>query len=220
MSEIYLITYDRPHRKTQDLLLRYNLRGIRPVLVVTPYKEFTKRPVPLYDLSPGEPIGVSEYHQMIDHSVIMSEDLPTNVRYVIGGCQLLPESFVVGREIFNAHPGVLPYVRGLDSIKWAILNSDSPIGYTIHIIDEKVDWGLFVMRRLIDISPNDTIHTISRKIYDGSLNDLVVTSLESTPPYMRIEGNDKYYPPTKRMPTVLERHLDSALSERTRKAVL
>lgn len=37
-------------------------------------------------------------------------------------------------RIINAHPGYIPVVRGLDSLKWAIVEG-LPIGVTTHLLE-------------------------------------------------------------------------------------
>jgi folate-dependent phosphoribosylglycinamide formyltransferase PurN len=42
----------------------------------------------------------------------------------------------------NAHPGVLPNYRGIDSFQWAVLNGESEnVGVTVHWVDAGVDTG-------------------------------------------------------------------------------
>ena len=42
----------------------------------------------------------------------------------------------------NAHPGILPYYRGIDCFKWAILNEEyDKIGSTLHWVDAGIDTG-------------------------------------------------------------------------------
>jgi methionyl-tRNA formyltransferase len=63
----------------------------------------------------------------------------------------------------NAHPGLLPKYRGLDTVLWAIYNRDF-IGATIHFVDEGVDTGAIVMQKIVDIEENDTIDSLRNKV--------------------------------------------------------
>jgi hypothetical protein len=54
----------------------------------------------------------------------------------------------------NAHPGVLPNYRGIDSFQWAILNGESEnVGVTVHWVDRGVDTGPIV--RVERFTPRD-----------------------------------------------------------------
>ena len=91
---IFVLTYDAPHRKTQDLLLKLKVRGYNDVQVLAtpwesrenfksliPHRQFTPDPISLKDLA-------------------------------------------LSKKIINSHPAYLPYTRGLDSLKWAIFNGN------------------------------------------------------------------------------------------------
>lgn len=64
--------------------------------------------------------------------------------------------------ILNAHPGLLPEYRGMDTIQWAIYNGDD-IGVSVHFIDRGVDTGPIIGRRVIDVEHNDTMESLWKK---------------------------------------------------------
>lgn len=76
---------------------------------------------------------------------------------VLGGTRILEphvfEAATVGT--LNAHPGLLPEVRGSASVAWAI-ELDQPIGCTCHFIEAGIDTGPIVSRRTIDVHRGDT----------------------------------------------------------------
>ena len=57
--------------------------------------------------------------------------------------------------VLNLHPAFLPYNRGWHTASWAILE-DTPIGATLHFMDQGVDTGDIVHQRRLAISPGDT----------------------------------------------------------------
>lgn len=157
MKSIAVITYDRAHRKTYDVLIRLALKGYKPILLLLPYHKRKSRK-PLFPHRPATPpntphpyeiaqhfnwqwVRVNDYIDMIDY--IRAED-----RTLIAGCGILPPEVVNAGTIINAHPGYLPMARGLDSLKWSILKG-YPIGVTTHIIDEQVDMGYLIERRVL-----------------------------------------------------------------------
>jgi phosphoribosylglycinamide formyltransferase-1 len=39
---------------------------------------------------------------------------------VFDGVGIIPQSVCCSFPVINSHPGYLPYIRGLDALKWAI----------------------------------------------------------------------------------------------------
>lgn len=76
---------------------------------------------------------------------------------VLGGTRILrPHIFEVAPEgTLNAHPGLLPQVRGSASVAWAI-ELDERVGCTCHFVEKGIDTGKIVSRRAIDVHRGDT----------------------------------------------------------------
>ncbi|MCA9690602.1 MAG: hypothetical protein KC636_13415 [Myxococcales bacterium] len=76
---------------------------------------------------------------------------------VLGGTRILkPRIFELARcGALNAHPGLLPEVRGSASVAWAI-HLDERVGCTCHFIEAGVDTGPIISRRVIDVRRGDT----------------------------------------------------------------
>jgi methionyl-tRNA formyltransferase len=74
------------------------------------------------------------------------------------------EMLSIPREGFlNLHPGFLPYNRGWHTPSWAILE-DTPIGATLHFMDEGIDTGDIIHQKQLDISPGDTAHSLYQRL--------------------------------------------------------
>jgi len=82
---------------------------------------------------------------------------------VLGGTRILkPHVFTHARHgTLNAHPGLLPEVRGSASVAWAI-HLDEPIGATCHFIEAGIDTGPIVGRREIPVHRGDTYEKLCR----------------------------------------------------------
>jgi len=65
--------------------------------------------------------------------------------------------------VINMHPGILPENRGLDNLKWAIINN-MPQGVTTHVIDEKIDRGLKILQETINIYEDDSLVDIQVRL--------------------------------------------------------
>lgn len=64
----------------------------------------------------------------------------------------------------NAHASLLPKYRGAAPIQWAIANGEIVTGVTTMRIDEGLDTGDMLLKRELEISPDDTTLTLSPKL--------------------------------------------------------
>ena len=71
--------------------------------------------------------------------------------------------------VLNLHPAYLPYNRGWHTPSWAILEN-TPIGATLHFMDEGIDTGDIIYQREIEILPNDTADTLYRRLKQLEFN--------------------------------------------------
>jgi methionyl-tRNA formyltransferase len=51
----------------------------------------------------------------------------------------------------NVHPSKLPYYRGRDCIRWAMINGETEIGVTVHQVDEGLDTGEILLQETFPI---------------------------------------------------------------------
>lgn len=65
--------------------------------------------------------------------------------------------------VINLHPAYLPYNRGWHTPTWAILGN-TPIGATLHYMDEGIDTGDIIHQKKMDISPGDTADSLYKKL--------------------------------------------------------
>ena len=179
---IAIITYDHPHRKTQDLIFRLIAKGHRALyLIVLPWEK-RKEHVPIYEHRPLKAMQISteifceNFDLNFQKVTINSIDYVLNgfpfKHILIAGAGILPGTLVKNHKIINSHPGYLPNVRGLDAFKWAIYNGQ-PIGVTTHYIDEKTDEGQLIERGIIPVYYEDTFHSVAQRIYETEIEMLV-----------------------------------------------
>lgn len=76
---------------------------------------------------------------------------------VLGGTRIIRDRIlsIPPEGMLNAHPGLLPEVRGSASPAWSVYY-DIPIGATCHFIDPGIDTGDIVGKREIPIHKGDT----------------------------------------------------------------
>jgi methionyl-tRNA formyltransferase len=56
----------------------------------------------------------------------------------------------------NVHPSLLPFYRGRDCIRWAMINGEKTVGVTVHQMDEGLDTGEILLQESFPIESEDT----------------------------------------------------------------
>lgn len=88
-----------------------------------------------------------------------------NPEYILmmGGGILSPDAIATARlGILNAHPALLPQVRGVDVIRHSVLKN-IPVGVTLHYIDDGIDTGRIVHRWLVPVMESDRIGDLTAR---------------------------------------------------------
>ncbi|MGD8397355.1 MAG: formyltransferase family protein [Anaerolineae bacterium] len=83
---------------------------------------------------------------------------------VLGGTRILrpPLLAIPRRGTVNAHPGLLPQLRGSSSVGWA-LYKDLPIGASTHFVEAGIDTGPIILRRSLAVYRTDTYERLVRR---------------------------------------------------------
>lgn len=182
-----LITYQIGHRKTFEVSLKLLTKGMRVTLFAFP---FVKRPPKAENSYSDRPsqilsfdvetfcksygIGYRPVEGWKDqYSSAFGWPGEPDAPDVILHCtaKIVPRSFIEGRTILNAHPGLLPENRGVDAFKWSIVNH-WPIGVTLHVIDEEIDRGVILYRRSVPILQTDTLPDVCLRAYNFEVDML------------------------------------------------
>jgi methionyl-tRNA formyltransferase len=84
---------------------------------------------------------------------------------VLGGTRIIkPQILEIPRiATVNAHPGLLPALRGSASVGWA-LYKDLPQGATAHYIDPGIDTGALIVKRELPVHHGDTYEILNYRI--------------------------------------------------------
>jgi methionyl-tRNA formyltransferase len=77
----------------------------------------------------------------------------------------------------NVHAGKLPSYRGRNIINWAIINGETEIGVTVHLVDHGIDTGDILLQRLLPIAWTDTYGDVLDRVV-REIPSLVVDSLD------------------------------------------
>ncbi|HEY0070735.1 MAG TPA: formyltransferase family protein [Chloroflexia bacterium] len=116
---------------------------------------------------------------------------------VLGGTGILkrPTIELAAQGVLNAHPGLLPWVRGTGVVGRAI-QMGIPVGCTCHYVNAGVDRGRIVERRLLYV--DDATGSLAELEHRADLLaaemmvDIVARLLESGEPPGAVEQSEKY----------------------------
>jgi len=174
---IAILTYDCPHRKTLELLLGLLNRGFeKPTLLTLPFKQRKPREV-LMQHRPNmfegpSPVQISQAYGLQIKPYADTSDADGFDYILIGGAGLIEVNHFKTTKVINAHPGLTPLVRGLDSLKWAIYDNE-PVGNTLHFVDAGVDSGEIIAQRRLPIWKTDDFMLVAERLYRDEM-DLMI----------------------------------------------
>jgi methionyl-tRNA formyltransferase len=98
-----------------------------------------------------------ELLQSLDLDYILGVHFP----YIVPG----PVLEIPRIGVLNLHPALLPFNRGWHTPNWAILDQ-TPIGATLHFMDNGVDTGDIVAQAELEVRPEDTAHTLYARLLE------------------------------------------------------
>lgn len=215
--KVAVLTYSVPHRKTYDTLCRLKSEGYDDVTVFAYPLTYQKKIAPVVRHRPDMSYLVPDtkkvcasfgyrYEEITRYAEAAGQDV-----YLVGGAGLIPQSFVDTHLIVNAHPGYIPWARGLDALKWAVLEG-LPIGVTTHLLGSEVDAGWMIERRELLLRSDEAFYELGMRVYCNEIEMLVGALVKLNEPHDYIEaGNSIVH---RRMPHELEKEMLLAYQER------
>ena len=130
-------------------------------------KRMEGQPIPprLTELVAGRkiPVYCVDNHNDSVCSEILSSFEPEIL--VLGGTRIIKRNIleIPTRATVNAHPGLLPMLRGSASVGWA-LYKDLPQGATAHFIDPGIDTGDIIVKQQLPVYHHDTYESLNYRI--------------------------------------------------------
>lgn len=105
------------------------------------------------------------------------KELQPNVQVVVA-FRMLPEIVWKLPEYgtFNLHASLLPQYRGAAPINWAIINGENITGVSTFFIDEKIDTGEIILKKSVEVRPDETVGELHDKLMEEGA-ELVVETL-------------------------------------------
>ncbi len=181
--KLCVFSYNFCHKKTFEVLSTLFFNGIKVDHVFAANKiklniKFSKERVGINKIEYIHPKLISKKigskYTVLKHDSKKLVNILKKEKFDIGivaGARIIKkpviDCFKIG--ILNLHPGILPLNRGLDTHKWAILKNWAQ-GVTAHLIDEKVDAGKIICKKIIDVYEDDTLVDINYRLQSAELN--------------------------------------------------
>ncbi len=154
---VALITYEVPHKKTQEVLLHLIWRNCFNLTLVIQLTG--PAPSPLASRFGLNTLPIEDWRSFRGDFEF----------FLVCGSGLIDPEFCQTARIVNCHPGLIPQSRGLDAFKWAI-HDDLPIGNTLHFIDHQVDLGEVFHHQITDIFPEDNLASFAERHYMAEIH--------------------------------------------------
>ncbi|MFC4603643.1 methionyl-tRNA formyltransferase [Rhodococcus kronopolitis] len=66
----------------------------------------------------------------------------------------------------NIHDSLLPKYTGFSPLIWALINGESEVGLTAHLMDEELDAGAIVLQRTTPVGAKDTVTDLFHRTVD------------------------------------------------------
>ena len=184
--KIGIFTYNFPHYKTQQgiyklLLSQFNITAIfaaNPVELNFPKSKIRVSPkyTNISNTLEISKIFSINYH-VVKHNSKDTIDLVKSYNLDIGiilGARIISQSVIDSFNIgiLNMHPGIIPLNRGLDNLKWAILDNLKQ-GVTSHLISNEIDKGKIIDIQTIELWEDDTLIDIHIRLQELELKMLI-----------------------------------------------
>ena len=184
---IALFTYDFPHKKTSDFIDVIYENNFRISLILAAKYVKIKKPRRFIKIEKKKQKASTRHiaktkqipYHVVDHnsqySIKLLNQFDINLG-IISGARIINKNIIkqIKYGILNIHPGLIPEIRGLDSVLWSI-EKNIPIGVTAHLIDEHIDMGTIIKRDTINIEISDDFNKLTKKNYDLQLKVLAIS---------------------------------------------
>ena len=82
-----------------------------------------------------------------------------------GYMKIISKSFLRNfrNKVINIHPSLLPKFKGLNTYSRIIKNKEKKTGCTVHYVDEKLDNGNIIVKKIFFINPKDDEKILKKK---------------------------------------------------------
>ncbi len=128
----------------------------------------------------GIPVFQPERLKKADHLIETLRELAPDLIVVVAFGQILPENVlkIPKYGCINVHASLLPLYRGAGPIQWAIIRGETETGVTTMEMDAGMDTGAILLKRAMQIGPDETAESLSPKLAEMGASLLLETLAE------------------------------------------
>ncbi|WP_066638757.1 methionyl-tRNA formyltransferase [Desulfolucanica intricata] len=128
-------------------------------------KKILAPPVKMFAQEAGLKVYQPEKIKTLEITDILKELAPQVIVVVAYGQILSPEILSIPPEgCINVHASLLPRYRGAAPIHWAIINGEKETGITTMFMNEGLDTGDMILRRVLPINDKDNVGVIHDRL--------------------------------------------------------
>ena len=139
------------HHKFLDLLSR--LRQFKRFYSVK--TAVTRNSIPLYRLN-----NINN-----PESLNLLKSLEPEIIISVASPQIFKKEIVnLAKHAINIHAALLPQYRGMMPSFWVLAKGEEKTGVTVHYMNENIDTGNIIFQKAIDISLEDTLHSLQNRV--------------------------------------------------------
>jgi len=205
--KIGIFTYNFPHYKTQQGVFNLFLNGIKVnvAFVAEPVKIgfYTSkiRISPKYTNVTNTVDILNKFNidcHIVKHNSQDTIDLINEYNLDVGiilGARIIKKDIIKAFNIgiLNLHPGLIPINRGLDNVKWAIVDNLKQ-GVTSHLISHEIDKGSIIEVQEIEVFEDDTLVDIHIRIQELEQSMMIeaIKKIENGTPFVTVIDDGKY----------------------------
>ncbi|GAB6179349.1 hypothetical protein JCM14036_06680 [Desulfotomaculum defluvii] len=159
--------------------LRYNIKFWKPIFRRA--LSFGRRnPLPNYD---GLAEKIVKCRDINDEVVVSALKTSGIKKVVLAQSGIIRKPILdLGKWVINCHPGRLPELRGVDVIRWALLERRA-VEVTLHIVDSGIDTGKILKRQIVPIKDGDNWNMIEKRSIEKSLDLLLDAAIKGPSEY-------------------------------------
>ena len=103
-------------------------------------------------------------HTREDEMIALFKSWRVDLIVLAGYMRILKRPSDFHCPIINVHPSLLPKYKGLHAVEQALDSNDKITGCTVHYVNEELDGGEIIAQSKVDIMPDDTVDTLTRRI--------------------------------------------------------
>jgi len=103
-------------------------------------------------------------HTKEDEMIALMKAYRVDLIVLAGYMRILKRPSDFHCPIINVHPSLLPKYKGLHAVEQALDSNDTITGCTVHYVNEELDGGEIIAQSKVDILPDDTVQTLTRRI--------------------------------------------------------